>query len=70
MIAYGGVWRRMAAWGGVGPTLVARGTCLQRTASIAFCEGEIHDASRRIVARASGTFKFVNLRAQVTGNDA
>ncbi len=47
---------------GVGHTLVARGVCLQRTATMAFCEAEILDAAGHRVARASGTFKFVNPR--------
>ena len=55
---------------GLGPVLVARGVCLQRTSTMAFCEGEIRDPAGHIVARASGTFKFVNPRTRVTGNDA
>ena len=41
-----------------------------RTSTMAFCEGEIRDPAGHIVARASGTFKFVNPRTRVTGNDA
>ena len=45
-----------------GPTqgrLVASGTCVHRSSSMAFCEAEIRDEADRVVARASGTFKFL-----------
>jgi len=48
-----------------GPTegrLVATGTCVHRSSSMAFCEAEIRDEGDRIVARASGTFKFLRHR--------
>ena len=48
-----------------GPTqgrLVASGTCVHRSSSMAFCEAEIRDAADRVVARASGTFKFLRRR--------
>ena len=39
--------------------LAATGTCVHRTSSLAFCEAEVRDEAGRIVARASGTFKFL-----------
>jgi uncharacterized protein (TIGR00369 family) len=39
--------------------LAATGTCVHRTRSMAFCEAEVLDEGGRIVARASGTFKFL-----------
>ena len=35
-----------------------KGICLQSGRSVTFCEGEVRDPEGRIVARASGTFKF------------
>ncbi|ALD90708.1 phenylacetic acid degradation-related protein [Cupriavidus gilardii CR3] len=40
-------------------TLIARGDCVHRTTSMAFCEAEIVDADGKLVARSSGTFKYV-----------
>jgi len=48
---------------GSGPMLIARGVCVQRTASLAFCEGEVRDMSDNLVAKSSGTFKFISPRA-------
>jgi uncharacterized protein (TIGR00369 family) len=45
-----------------GPTqgrMIATGTCVHRSSSMAFCEAEIRDEADRLVARASGTFKFL-----------
>jgi len=39
--------------------LVAKGLLLHRTASMAFCEGSILDDQGQLVARASGTFKYL-----------
>ncbi len=39
--------------------LVGRGRLLQRTASMAFCEASVFDASGQIVAHATGTFKYL-----------
>lgn len=39
--------------------LVARGQCVHRTSTMAFCEAEIVDADGKTVSRGSGTFKFV-----------
>lgn len=40
-------------------TLRARGTCVHRTTTMAFCEGDILDVDGKTVSRSSGTFKFV-----------
>ncbi|KAF1019733.1 MAG: hypothetical protein GAK30_02966 [Paracidovorax wautersii] len=39
--------------------LVARGRLLHRTATLAFTEGSIYDASGALCAHATGTFKYV-----------
>jgi uncharacterized protein (TIGR00369 family) len=39
--------------------LSATGTCVHRSGTLAFCEAEVRDAADRLVARASGTFKFL-----------
>ena len=44
---------------GVG-TLVATGKRLHRSASMAFCEGYVHDTQGALVGHASGTFKYMN----------
>jgi len=58
----------------VGPglgTLVADGRCVHRGKTIAFCEGEVHDTSGRLVATASGTFMLRRDRAAAgTGSRA
>ena len=46
--------------------LVATGVCVHRTTGMAFCEAELRDDQDRIVARASGTFKF--LRTEVSNS--
>ena len=43
---------------GVG-TLVATAKRLHRTASMAFCEGYVHDTQGVLVGHASGTFKYM-----------
>ncbi|WP_170845267.1 PaaI family thioesterase [Chitinasiproducens palmae] len=45
--------------------LVATGRVLHRSSTMAFCEGEIHDADGQLVAKALGTFKY--LRALPVG---
>ncbi len=42
--------------------LVASGHCLHRTVSMAFCEADIHDERGHLVARGSGTFKYMRQR--------
>ncbi len=44
--------------GGTGE-LTCTGTSVHRTRSMCFCEAEIRDAEDRLVARGSGTFKFM-----------
>lgn len=43
--------------------VVAIGTCVHRSISMAFCEAELRDDKDRLVARASGTFKFLRRAA-------
>jgi len=50
----------------VGPglgTLVANGRCVHAGKTVAFCEGEVHDTSGKLVATASGTFMLRRERA-------
>ncbi|MFP5407010.1 MAG: PaaI family thioesterase [Gammaproteobacteria bacterium] len=42
--------------------LRAEGRCIQRTASMAFCEADLLDPEGRLVARSSGTFKYARHR--------
>jgi uncharacterized protein (TIGR00369 family) len=39
--------------------LIATGRRLHGTASLAFCEGFVHDTAGTLVAHASGTFKYL-----------
>ena len=39
--------------------LFGSGKRLHRTASMAFCEGSVHDADGQLVAHATGTFKYM-----------
>ena len=43
---------------GVG-RLVATARRLQRTASMAFCEGYVHDSAGQLIGHGSGTFKYL-----------
>jgi len=50
----------------IGPglgTLVADGRCVHAGKTVAFCEGEVHDSSGKLVATASGTFMLRRERA-------
>jgi uncharacterized protein (TIGR00369 family) len=47
--------------------LVAHGQLLQRTATMAFCDGRIIDAEGTLVTHATGTFKY--LHGLPTGKD-
>ena len=54
----------------VGPglgTLVADGRCVHAGKTVAFCEGEVHDTSGKLVATASGTFMLRRERAPAAG---
>ena len=44
--------------GAKGP-LVCKGKLLQRTKTMAFCEGWLYDASGKLCCHATGTFKYV-----------
>jgi acyl-CoA thioesterase len=44
--------------------LVATGLCVHRSSSLAFCEAEVRDEVDRLVARATGTFKFLRRREE------
>ncbi|MBY4897485.1 PaaI family thioesterase [Cupriavidus sp. AU9028] len=45
-------------------TLRSQGQCIHRTGSMAFAEAQIVDAEDRVVARSSGTFKYVRRRPE------
>ena len=47
---------------GTGDRLVARGRTVHRSATMCFAESEVHDEHGRLLARASGTFKYVRPR--------
>ena len=48
--------------------LLCTGRCVHQTRSLAFCEAEIRDAEGALVARASGTFRFMpRKKGQVDG---
>ncbi len=44
--------------GGIGP-LLAKGSVLKRTASLAFTEAKVYDDSGDLVAHSTGTFKYM-----------
>lgn len=44
---------------GQGSVLVVRGNCYHRSSTMAFCEGELLDDEGLLVAKATGTFKFI-----------
>jgi uncharacterized protein (TIGR00369 family) len=44
-----------------GSRLLASGHMFHRSSTLAFCDGEIRDATDRLIARAMGTFKFLKL---------
>ncbi len=39
--------------------LLAAGTCVHRSTTMAFCESEVRDEGNRLLARAMGTFKYL-----------
>lgn len=51
-----------------GAQLRAHGRCLHRTQTMAFCEADIVDEHGRIVARASGTFKYLKAAPRPDGD--
>lgn len=44
-------------------TLTAKGALVQRTRSMAFCEGHVYDEAGRLCAHATGTFKYLKPEA-------
>jgi uncharacterized protein (TIGR00369 family) len=42
--------------------LLCTGACVHQTRALAFCEAEIRDESGALIARASGTFRFMARR--------
>jgi len=42
--------------------LVAYGKCYHRSSTMAFCEAEVRDEEGGLVARSSGTFKYIRKR--------
>ncbi|HEX5805101.1 MAG TPA: PaaI family thioesterase [Macromonas sp.] len=53
--------------------LAGHGRLVQRTATLAFCEAQVHDAQGQLCATASGTFKYVRklaTGAKQVANDA
>jgi len=51
-----------------GTRLIASGHAFHRSATMAFCEGEIRDAEGRLIAKSMVTFKYIRQRA--TGQPA
>lgn len=47
-----------------GQRIIARGRCVHRTTSMCFCEGELQDEHGHLVARASGTFRYMRAKPQ------
>jgi acyl-CoA thioesterase len=48
--------------GFAGSRLTASGYAFHRSSTLAFCEGEVRDATGRLIARSMGTFKYVRQR--------
>ncbi|WP_299451857.1 PaaI family thioesterase [uncultured Pigmentiphaga sp.] len=48
--------------------LVAYGNCYHRSSTMAFCDAEVRDAGGGLVARASGTFKYIKKRGDQGGD--
>jgi acyl-CoA thioesterase len=45
-----------------GSRLIATGHAFHRSKTLAFCEGAVHDADGRLIARSMGTFKYIRRR--------
>lgn len=45
-----------------GSRLTASGHAFHRSATLAFCEGEVRDETGRLIARSMGTFKYIRQR--------
>ncbi|MDX3905422.1 MAG: PaaI family thioesterase [Pigmentiphaga sp.] len=48
--------------------LIAYGKCYHRSSTMAFCEAEVRDPGGGLVARASGTFKYIRKRGDQGGD--
>lgn len=44
---------------GKGAVLTVRGHCYHRSSTMAFCEGQLVDEEGKLVATATGTFKYI-----------
>ncbi len=53
-----------------GTRLIASGRAIHRAATLAFCEGEVHDAEGRLIAKSMGTFKYIRQRPASPPADA
>ncbi len=50
-----------------GSRLIVSGYAYHRSASMAFCEGEVRDTDDRMIAKAMGTFKYLKAGAVADG---
>jgi uncharacterized protein (TIGR00369 family) len=50
---------------GTGSVLIARGKCYHRSTTMAFCEAEVVDEQGLLVAKATGTFKYIKRRSSL-----
>jgi uncharacterized protein (TIGR00369 family) len=46
-----------------GSRLIVSGYAFHRSTSMAFCEGEVRDTQKRLIAKAMGTFKYFKSEA-------
>jgi acyl-CoA thioesterase len=42
-----------------GTRLIASGHVFHRSSTMAFCDGEVRDSDERLIAKAMGTFKYL-----------
>src|ERR1700722_15997873 len=45
-----------------GTRLIVSGHAFHRSSTMAFCEGEVRDTAERLIAKALGTFKYLQAR--------
>jgi acyl-CoA thioesterase len=45
-----------------GTRLIASAHAYHRSSSLSFCDGEVRDSDQRLIARSSGTFKYMRTR--------
>jgi acyl-CoA thioesterase len=48
-----------------GTRLIASGHAFHRSSTMAFCEGEVRDTAERLIAKAMGTFKYLQAKDTV-----